>query len=171
MPLNTPGNSTYLSLGSNLGDRTHFLKEALVYISKIAEIISSSSVYETSPVGYPDQEDFLNMVVHIRTILGPSQFLKHLQKIEDILGRNRTITNGPRTIDVDILLFNDFEIYLPHLTVPHPRMLERAFILTPLEEIAPRLTHPTSGRSIATHLASLDTNEHITIWTKTLSLN
>ena len=127
----------YLSLGSNLGDREDFLISALKGISRIARtrIVDISNIYETEPVGYTQQERFLNMAALVRTKIEPISLLKELKAIEDSLGRTREIRWGPRNIDIDILLYEDMIVDLPELTIPHPRMRERAFVLIPLRDI------------------------------------
>jgi 2-amino-4-hydroxy-6-hydroxymethyldihydropteridine diphosphokinase len=127
----------YLALGSNIGDREDYLKKAVEKISLIKSIklLSVSRVYETDPVGYTDQPSFLNMAVLVHTSLLPLDLLNHLQEIENSLKRVRSIHWGPRTIDIDILLYGSLKVQLPDLIIPHPRMLERAFVLTPLKDI------------------------------------
>jgi len=128
-------NKAYLSLGSNIENREDFLKKAIFEIKKIAKIIKKSKIYETSPVGYKKQGDFLNMVIKIVTTLKPQELFEKIQKIERELGRERKIKNGPRTIDIDILTFEDTIIDEPNLKIPHPRMHERKFVLVPLLEL------------------------------------
>ena len=127
----------YLSLGSNLGDREENLNEAIKGVSLIpqVEISSISKIYETKPVGYLQQNNFLNIAVAIKAALEPLFLLEELHKIENSLKRTRDIHWGPRTIDIDILLYGDEKIDTPHLTVPHPRMFERAFVLIPLKDV------------------------------------
>ncbi|MCK9186080.1 2-amino-4-hydroxy-6-hydroxymethyldihydropteridine diphosphokinase [Candidatus Gracilibacteria bacterium] len=129
------GNKAYLSLGSNLGDRENFLKKAISEIKKIAKIKKKSKIYETSPVGYKNQGNFLNMVISIETAVSPKELLENLQKIEKELGREKKIKNGPRTIDIDILTYEDTIVDEPNLKIPHPRMYERKFVLVPLLEL------------------------------------
>jgi len=130
-------NEAFISMGSNLGNRMGNLKKALSLLSSHPSItvLSVSSVYETDPVGYTDQEDFLNLVCRIETDLTPLSLLMYSQTIEQILHRERTIRFGPRTIDVDILTYDDLVIRTDELTLPHPRMSERAFVQIPLREI------------------------------------
>ena len=132
----------FLGLGSNLGKREDYIRSAVAALAanniKI-EIISS--LIETDPVGGPPQGKFLNAVVRAQTTLSPEELLTCLQSIEKKLGRVRTVPNGPRTIDIDILLFDDLQVNLPHLQIPHPRMHERKFVLDPLTEIAPEMLH------------------------------
>lgn len=134
-------NVSYLSIGSNIGDRLHHLTEAVRILHGHAKIhvVKVSSVYETIPVGYTDQADFLNIVVCLETSLDAHELLAVCQEIENGLGRERIIRWGPRTVDLDILLYNNDNIESENLIVPHPRMRERAFVLVPLLEIAPTL--------------------------------
>lgn len=118
-------------------------------------VLRRSSIYETDPVGYLDQPPFLNMVVAVETSLSPHELLARLLEIEQELGRVRTFRNAPRIIDLDILLFGQAVFEDPELQLPHPRMLERRFVLEPLNEIAPALVHPVTGRTIASHYADL----------------
>ncbi|MBV9267083.1 MAG: 2-amino-4-hydroxy-6-hydroxymethyldihydropteridine diphosphokinase [Acidobacteriaceae bacterium] len=135
----------YLSLGSNLGDREQNLNRALQRLEEERiRIISRSSIYETAPQDVADQPWFLNLVSECETAYFPLQLLTVVQRIECDLGRNRgrSIRRGPRTIDIDILLFGSTTIVAPGLVVPHPRMLERRFVLEPLLEVAPDIRHP-----------------------------
>lgn len=128
-------NKAHLSLGSNLGDREEFIKKAISEIKKIADVNKKSKIYETSPLGYKDQGDFLNMVIQVKTNLTPQKLLKELMEIEKKLGRKRRMKNGPRTIDIDILTFGNTIVDEPNLKIPHPRMHERKFVLIPLMEL------------------------------------
>ncbi|MEA3423494.1 MAG: 2-amino-4-hydroxy-6-hydroxymethyldihydropteridine diphosphokinase [Bacillota bacterium] len=127
----------YLGLGSNIGDKIEYLANAIEYISKNSKIkiIKQSSYYETDPVGYENQDSFVNVCLEIETDLSPVQLLGETQKIENMLGRKREVRWGPRTIDIDILLYGDLKINNEILTIPHPRIIERAFVLIPLQEI------------------------------------
>ncbi|HHV99717.1 MAG TPA: 2-amino-4-hydroxy-6-hydroxymethyldihydropteridine diphosphokinase [Clostridiaceae bacterium] len=127
----------FIGLGSNIGNREKYIHDAIKHISQIPDtkIIKMSDIYETEPVGNTEQDRFLNMAVCIATRLEPLELLGRLQYIENLLGRKRTIRWGPRTIDLDILLFDDLHLELPQLVIPHPRMFERAFVLIPLSEI------------------------------------
>lgn len=127
----------FLGLGSNLGNRRRNIAKALDYLAKTKgiEIEKSSRIYETAPVGGPSQGKFLNAAVKIKTSLTPAFLLKNLKKIEKALGRKRTLRNGPRPIDLDILLYADKTIKAKRLIVPHPRMFEREFVLKPLRDI------------------------------------
>lgn len=134
-------NLSYLSLGSNMGDRFEMLRQAVAQLAEqpAVTVTQISSLYETDPVGYTDQEPFLNMVVQLETELTAMALLDVCQMIEQNLNRKRLVRWGPRTIDLDILLYNQDRIETDRLTVPHPRMNERAFVLIPLLEIDPGL--------------------------------
>jgi 2-amino-4-hydroxy-6-hydroxymethyldihydropteridine diphosphokinase len=138
--------TVFIALGSNLGERQKNIKQALDLIEVIfgIQLEKISSIIETDPLDGPPQGKYLNAVAQISTTLSPRNLLVELQKIEDKLGRVRTVKNAPRTIDLDILLFADLSINDPDLIVPHPRMFARYFVLKPLLEIAPDilLTHP-----------------------------
>lgn len=142
----------YLGLGTNLGDREQNLRSALRRLRGLGEITAISSVYRSEPVGYSDQPDFWNLVVELRTKREPIDLLEEVQGIEAELGRVRTFRNAPRTIDIDVLLYGDEILDTEQLAVPHPRMMERAFVLRPLTEIAPDLRDPRTGERIADRL-------------------
>ena len=116
-------------------------------------VLRESPVYETEPVGYAQQRWFLNMVVEAKTALFPMQLLARTAKIERALGRVRTVANGPRTIDVDILLYGNAVVRTPRLEIPHPRMHERRFVLAPLADLAPDLRHPVSRKTVGQMLS------------------
>jgi 2-amino-4-hydroxy-6-hydroxymethyldihydropteridine diphosphokinase len=139
----------YLSLGSNVGDRERHLREAVAQLAAPdLRVLRTSPVYETEPVDYINQGWFLNLVVEAETELMPLQLLNRTQKIERGLGRVRTIAKGPRTIDIDILLYGRAVIRGARLEVPHPRMAERRFVLAPLADLAPDLRHPATHASV-----------------------
>ena len=150
-------NTAYLGLGSNLGNRLAFLRGGrgtLVNQSGV-ELIQASGVYETEAIGGPpDNPPFLNTVLQIQTSLNPHQLLKACQAVEDEFGRSRPVRWAPRTLDIDILIYTDQVICEEHLTIPHPRLQERAFVLAPLLEIAPNLKHPLLEQTI-TELAAV----------------
>lgn len=131
-------NKVYISLGSNIGDRRQRIDKALAEIGALegTKVIKVSSIYETAPWGYTDQQNFYNAVALVETSLSPEELLSELLEIEKQGGRVRTFRYAPRTIDIDILLVEGFESDTQFLTVPHPRMLQRAFVLVPLAEIA-----------------------------------
>ncbi|WP_156290014.1 2-amino-4-hydroxy-6-hydroxymethyldihydropteridine diphosphokinase [Oceanobacillus salinisoli] len=137
-------NHAFLSLGTNIEPRMGYLKDALELLESHSDISieTKSSIYETPPVGYTDQADFLNMVVDVATTLSPLELLTYCQSIEQQLGRKREIRFGPRTIDLDILTYNNENSTVERLLIPHPRMHQRAFVLIPLHEIAPNFVIP-----------------------------
>ena len=141
--------TVYLSLGSNIGNREAFLREAIARLaSPKFNVVRISPVYETEPVEYVDQGWFLNLVLEAETTLFPLQLLLHTSRIENAMGRVRTVAKGPRKIDIDILLYGRAIIRAPQLEVPHPRMGERRFVLAPLADIAPEVRHPVTRQSI-----------------------
>jgi len=141
--------TVYLALGSNIGDREANLRAAIEHISAAGiPVRRESPIYETEPVGSKDQRWFLNMVVQAETALFPSQLLTRTGKIELALGRVRTVPNGPRTIDIDILLYGSAVVRTPRLEIPHPRMQERRFVLAPLADLAPDLRHPALRQTV-----------------------
>lgn len=145
---------TYLALGSNVGNRERNLQTCVNAINAPdLRVTRTSSAYETAPRDFLDQPWFINLVLECETDLFPLQLLKRLQRIEKQIGRQRTVNKGPRTIDIDVLLFGSFVIDQPLLHVPHPRMGERRFVLEPLAELAPELRHPVSRRTIREMLA------------------
>ena len=146
----TPTMTTaYLGLGSNLGDRENNLRMAVSLFRQQVSLLALSSVYETEPWGYIPQPTFLNLVCAVETSLSPQGLLALAQGVERDLGRVSTFRYGPRTMDVDILLYGDEVIETPDIQIPHPLFSERAFVLVPLVEIAPSLVHPALGKSIA----------------------
>lgn len=144
-------NQSYLSLGSNMGNRFDMLRQAVSQLTEhpVITVTGISSLYETDPVGFTDQEPFLNMVVQLDTELDALALLDTCQEIEQNLNRKRVIRWGPRTIDLDILLYNQGDLKTERLIIPHPRMYERAFVVVPLLEVNPGLKVPdileTSG--------------------------
>jgi 2-amino-4-hydroxy-6-hydroxymethyldihydropteridine diphosphokinase len=147
---------SYLSLGSNLGNKITNLKRAVTSINKHPQIklLAQSSVYETKPVGYQKQPDFLNLVIKVETTLSPQQLWQVVETIEKKIGRKPTVRWGPRLIDIDILLYNDLILTQPDLEIPHPELEKRAFVLIPLQEIAPSLRLP-SGNNLASLIKNL----------------
>lgn len=148
-----------VGIGSNLGDRRGHVEHALARLASLpeTELLARSGLIETEPVGPVAQERFINAAATIRTALEPVGLLEHLQEIERERGRRRSEETrwGPRSLDLDILLYADRVIDRPGLTVPHPRMHEREFVLAPLAQIAPQMIVPTRERSVAALLADL----------------
>ena len=149
--------TAYLGLGSNLGNRMKNLEMAYAAISGHQDIrvTASSACYETEPMGYKNQGWFINQVLRIETRLSPYEILKFVLKTEHHLGRKRRIPWGPRSIDIDILLYGNMVMNDPDLTIPHPHLTERRFVLIPLSEIAPSLIHPVTGKTIEDILRGL----------------
>jgi 2-amino-4-hydroxy-6-hydroxymethyldihydropteridine diphosphokinase len=145
-----------LALGSNLGDRFENLQQALKDISLRVSIIKISSVYETPPWGYSDQPVFFNQVLSGNTSLNPVELLTFVKNIENSMGRVKNFQNGPRLIDIDILLFGEKIIDSEKLVIPHPRMLERGFVMLPLAEIEPELIIPGTNKKVLELLQNVD---------------
>ena len=142
-----------LSLGSNIGDRIENLKRARSLLEKEQiKIIRSSSIYETQPVDNAFQPWFLNQVLEVSSEQNPDRLLGRIKKIEDIMERKRTVPKGPRNIDIDIILAGEIIQHTSSLTIPHPRMHKRNFVLIPLEEIAPQAVHPVLNKTVETLL-------------------
>lgn len=142
--------TVYVGMGSNMGDKEKNLKDAIKLIdddcrSKVTKI---SKFYTTKPVGYLDQDDFLNCAIEVKTMLSPEEFMTTLLEFEKALKRERIIHWGPRTIDLDILMYDDLVTYDEHYIIPHPRMAERLFVIEPLCDIAPYLVHPLLNERI-----------------------
>ncbi len=138
----------YLSLGSNISDRVANLQSALAQLGRLGKVAAVSSLYETEPVEFTDQPWFLNCAVALDTEKMPAQLLKSILAIEQAMGRHRIQPKGPRKIDIDILLFGDSRVNTANLTIPHPTMHERRFVLEPLVEIAPDARHPLLNKTV-----------------------
>lgn len=146
----------YLSLGSNLGDRVANLQSCIRLLSKLGDVAKVSSFYETEPMELREQPWFLNCVVELETHLSAREVLSGIQQIEAELGRSREINKGPRTIDIDILLFDSEAINDNDLQIPHPAMHKRRFVLAPLAEVSAQTKHPVLGRTAEDLLQRLD---------------
>lgn len=143
----------YLGLGSNVGDKRSNIAQALRWLASKSEVVAVSALYRTAPVGYLDQDWFLNGAAQLRSTLTPEELLGEIREIERRLDRRRTIINGPRTIDVDILYFGDQVVAIDDLEIPHPRLRNRRFVLVPLASIAPSFVDPRTGETMAELLA------------------
>ncbi len=148
--------TVYIALGTNLGNRLANLREAIDFFSSELRVIRESTIYETPPWGYIEQPAFLNMVIEAETKLAPRALLSYLKDKEKNLGRIKNFRNGPRLIDLDILFYDDLILDEKKLTIPHPRLHERAFVLVPLAEIAPAFIHPLFGKKINVLLQDVD---------------
>jgi 2-amino-4-hydroxy-6-hydroxymethyldihydropteridine diphosphokinase len=157
--------TAYIGLGANLGDRASALRQAARQIGALGRVTAVSSLYETEPVGFREQPPFLNAVIALETDLPPAALFETLLGIERDLGRVRSFRNAPRILDLDVLLLDDLILNTPELTVPHPRMHERVFVLAPLAEIAPDLRHPALDTSVSNLFAALPDHSGVAVWT------
>lgn len=146
----------YLALGTNLGNRLMNLKNAVKSLPPEVSVIKASPVYETPPWGYLDQSDFLNQVLEAETELAPEELLAYLKRLENQIGRKKSFKYGPRLIDLDILFYDDLILETTNLTIPHPRIHERAFVLVPLADLNPDIRHPSSGLTVRELLGNID---------------
>jgi 2-amino-4-hydroxy-6-hydroxymethyldihydropteridine diphosphokinase len=146
----------YMGLGSNMGDRELLLRQGLEKLeTPDLHLLHTSSLYETEPIGLREQPWFLNLVAEFETTLFPRQLLHRAQQVERELGRKRTVVNGPRTVDIDILLYGQTVMVSDELTIPHPRYAERRFVLVPLAELDAKLRDPATGRTVTEMLNAL----------------
>ncbi len=148
--------TAYLCLGSNLGDRLSNLQQAMQLLAPKVAIRKASSVYETLPWGFREQPAFLNQLIKVETALSPYDLLTNIKNIENKIGRLPSFRYGPRSIDIDIVFYDDIVLDSPDLQIPHPSLQERAFVLAPLVEIAPDHIHPVTGEKCSTLLVKLD---------------
>lgn len=149
-------NEVYLGLGSNMGDRHSNVRQALGLISSIADNLTVSNTYETFPQGFRSQPPFLNAACRLWTNMNPFEMMRVLFEIQFSMGVKAPLLNGPRPLDIDILMYGNLVINAPNLVLPHPRMHERRFVLEPLSEIAPSLTHPILKLTVTELLSQLD---------------
>lgn len=156
----------FLSLGSNIGRRPDNLRKALKLIDREAgiRVVRVSLLYSTSPVGYNSQRKFINGILELRTRLSPRDLLGRLERIEERMGKSTPFRNGPRRIDIDVVLYGRRQVQENGLVVPHPRMHGRRFVLEPLAEIAARAVHPGRRRNVALMLAGLGPEESVRPW-------
>jgi 2-amino-4-hydroxy-6-hydroxymethyldihydropteridine diphosphokinase len=152
-------NTVYLSLGSNIGDRESHLREAIARLASLGHVQAVSSFYETEPVEFTDQAWFVNCAVALETDQSPAEVLAAVLELERQMGRQRIQKKGPRAIDIDILLFGNTVVETPGLTIPHPAMARRRFVLEPLAEIAPEARHPVLNKSIEELLHELSSGQ------------
>jgi 2-amino-4-hydroxy-6-hydroxymethyldihydropteridine diphosphokinase len=160
--------NAYVGLGSNLGDRAGYLLLAVRgMLDAGLDVIRLSSIYETEPVEHQDQPAFLNMVAELRgsTLPSPEQVLARLLRVEYALGRKRDVPMGPRTIDLDLLIFKEQRLASDFLTVPHPRLHARRFVLVPLNQLVPQLVHPVLGKPIRELLSETKDRSTVLRWT------
>lgn len=148
-------NKVFLLIGGNMGDRLQNLHQAIALISAACgPVIQQSAVYETAAWGKTDQPAFLNQALLLTTALTPHELITTLLSVEEKMGRLRMEKNGPRVIDIDIIFYNDLVMHEPHLTIPHPQLQNRRFVLVPLCEIAPEFVHPVFHKTLAQLLAA-----------------
>lgn len=155
----------YCSIGSNLGDRAGNISAAIAALSAVdVRVTKKSSLYLTEPVGFAPQGWFLNCCVEAETELMPRQLLRAIREVERSIGKGKLVRNGPRAIDVDVLLYGAVRVRMKDFEIPHPRMAERRFVLVPLREIAPALRHPVLRKTVAELLAACADRSNVRLW-------
>ena len=138
----------FLSLGSNIADREEHIRKAFTLLANICKVRRTSHLYLTEPVGYTEQDWFLNCVVEVETDVDPKKLLSSIKSIERKLGRTKTVKNGPRIIDIDILFYGDCVVNIKNLVIPHPLLQERLFVLQPMMDLNPGFVHPVLKKTI-----------------------
>ncbi len=157
---NDRSNPVFLAFGSNIGDAKTIFNQAYALLEEHCQHIARSSLYLTTPYGYPDQDDFTNAAIEVRTSLSPLDLLSFTQQVELQCGKKTPFKNGPRSLDIDILFYGSCVIADEHLKIPHPHLPERDFVLLPMVEIAPTLRHPQTNLTMQEHLEALTTHYH-----------
>lgn len=155
--------TAYIGLGANLGDRLATLREAVRRLGDLGVVTAGSSLYETAPVGYAAQPSFLNAVVELQTVLDAAPLIQALLVIEADLGRIRSFRNAPRTLDLDLLLLGDVVVVTDDAHVPHPRLQERSFVVTPLAELAPNAWHPVLHQTMSELFEALESSDGVVL--------
>jgi 2-amino-4-hydroxy-6-hydroxymethyldihydropteridine diphosphokinase len=155
----------YLSLGTNLGQRQHNLLRTIAGLEEEMVITAVSPIYQTPPWGFTDQPDFLNLCLAATTSLTPDDLLHFIKKLEKRLRREQAVRWGPRLIDIDILFYDDLVSRSEELTIPHPQVARRAFVLVPLADIAPDLVHPQTGQTVRQMVTAVDTSGVVALTT------
>ncbi len=158
-------NKAYLSLGSNIENRKGNLETAIKEIGTLGTITKQASIYETEPVDYENQPNFLNSALLIETDLSPAELIIKLQEIEHKMGRVKEIEKGPRNIDIDIIFYNNEIVREKHLQIPHPSYAKRNFVLTPIAEIEPEYIDPITQKSVSILKETIINPEKVTLWT------
>jgi 2-amino-4-hydroxy-6-hydroxymethyldihydropteridine diphosphokinase len=163
----------YVGLGSNMGNKTGNILKALELLDHVDNltVLKRSSFYETEPIGYEDQDWFVNAVAQLDTSLSPQQLLNEFMKVEQSMGRKHDVRWGPREIDLDLLLYDQLCIDSLDLVIPHPRMHERAFVLVPFAEIASDITHPVFSKTISELLKEIHFHKNVRLMTQSADVN
>ena len=156
--------TVYLGLGSNLGRRENNLRRAIGLLRRYVRPLRASSVYETAPWGLSQQPDYLNCILEVTATLSPHQVLSSVKSLEREMGRQPGVRYGPRLIDVDILFYGGETLEYPDLQIPHPRLHQRAFVLVPLADLAPELSHPTLALTVAQLADGVSGKEGVKLW-------
>jgi 2-amino-4-hydroxy-6-hydroxymethyldihydropteridine diphosphokinase len=154
----------YLGLGSNVGDKERNIRKAIELIDQECTVLKKSKLYKTDPVGYMEQDWFLNRVIEVETSRKPKELLRFLKSIEKKLGRQKTVKNGPRTIDIDILLYDDILLDSESLTIPHPRLHKRLFVLGPLSDMCPDCIHPKLKMTVSEIRKNLKSKDKVEVY-------